>query len=255
MLKEAIEKILELKRDTVVEINSRKYSTSGLDEVTDPVIAPMAVSTLASLVLYVRENVDGLERRSKEGTTNGAPWFVQIVSPDEVVVRSPVNFPWFGRHSPIIANRANHGAGFEFNKYHDSETFIVALLSKFQDSGDRAAIMELVGNIKSSNVKTQADDGVTQTVETRAGLVLSGVRAVPNPVTLTPWRTFAEIPQPEGAFVLRLKETALERSGLSDKAPAVGLFEADGGAWKLKAIENIRVYLRGQLPKEVHILA
>jgi len=57
----------------------------------------------------------------------------------------------------------------------------------------------------------------------------TGVAAVeninlPNTVTLKPFRTFAEVSQPESEFVLRLKE-----------GNRVGLFEADGGARELNS--------------------
>jgi len=75
-------------------------------------------------------------------------------------------------------------------------------------------------------------------------------RAVPNPVTLLPYRTFNEIAQPPGRFVLRMK------SGVaSGQRPAVALFEADGGAWQLEAIRRIRDWLRMNVPEEVAVIA
>jgi hypothetical protein len=56
-------------------------------------------------------------------------------------------------------------------------------------------------------------------------------------VELRPYRTFREIEQPASKFVLRVK-----RGGEGQK-PGCALFEADGGFWKLEAIENIRKYI------------
>lgn len=62
---------------------------------------------------------------------------------------------------------------------------------------------------------------------------------VPNQVKLQPFRTFAEVKQPESEFVFRLK-----KSGENIYA---GIFEADGGAWKLEAIKRIKGYLEKEL--------
>lgn len=63
---------------------------------------------------------------------------------------------------------------------------------------------------------------------------------IPSPVTLKPYRTFTEVEQPESQFVFRMKE---------DKYDGVqcALFEADGGAWKLGAMEYIKEYLEREL--------
>jgi hypothetical protein len=61
-------------------------------------------------------------------------------------------------------------------------------------------------------------------------------------VKLAPYRTFREIAQPASLFVLRLQTS---RHG--DK-PECALFEADGGQWKLEAIQALATYLRTALP-------
>lgn len=63
---------------------------------------------------------------------------------------------------------------------------------------------------------------------------------VPSPVRLKPYRTFTEVDQPESNFVFRMKEDKYE-------GVQCALFEADGGAWKLHAMESIQEYLEEQL--------
>ena len=53
---------------------------------------------------------------------------------------------------------------------------------------------------------------------------------------LTPLRTFYEVEQPTSPFVLRFNEDA-----------EAALFEGDGGAWQLRAVENIKNWLTAQL--------
>ena len=68
----------------------------------------------------------------------------------------------------------------------------------------------------------------------------------PNPVTLRPYRTFNEVEQPASQFVFRINKLA-----------NLALFEADGGKWKLEAVESIANYLKNELAsnKKITILA
>lgn len=75
----------------------------------------------------------------------------------------------------------------------------------------------------------------------RSGIARVEEISVPNPVFLAPFRTFREITQPLSPFVLRMKQ------GREGGLPTVALFEADGGKWKLDAIQFIRDYLEGKI--------
>ena len=55
-------------------------------------------------------------------------------------------------------------------------------------------------------------------------------------VNMQPFRTFLEVEQPESVFLLRL-----------DGNGNVGLFEADGGVWKLEDTRNISAYFEQKL--------
>ncbi len=55
-------------------------------------------------------------------------------------------------------------------------------------------------------------------------------------MTLRPYRTFAEVEQPASQFVFRINQNA-----------QMALFEADGGKWRLEAINNIANYLKESL--------
>ena len=84
-----------------------------------------------------------------------------------------------------------------------------------------------------------SDDGVTQKATIKTGLASKGAAIVPNPVTLKPYRTFLEVDQPASDFIFRMKEY----SG----SIGCALFEADGGAWKIEAMQNIKTYLQKEL--------
>jgi hypothetical protein len=136
---------------------------------------------------------------------------------------------WFRSQCPIKP--------FPFGQYMPTEDFIIRLQSQFVPNEHRAAILQIVGNLSDEDVRTLSDDGVTQTVNVKGGIVMKGQADLPNPVTLKPFRTFAEVDQPSGLFVLRVTKSA------SSNKPQLALFEADGGAWKLQAIANIKKWL------------
>ena len=110
------------------------------------------------------------------------------------------------------------------------------------------SILSIVGNLRDEHVKTVGDDGISQSVAVRTGISSVEDVAIPNPVTLQPYRTFLEVEQPESEFIFRMQR------GHEGQLPVCGLFEADAGAWELKAITNIRDWL-GQRIKDVKIIA
>lgn len=87
------------------------------------------------------------------------------------------------------------------------------------------------------------DDGTTQTVTAKTGILTASQVAVPNPVQLAPLCTFSDAEQPMRRFVFRLK-------GGEDGVSAA-LFEADGNAWKNAAIRNIKAYFEREIPQEL----
>lgn len=208
----------------------------------EPRVEALKVHTLSGLVTYLQDDKDGIV----EGIVQ-----VHIVDPTTVKV---VGVP-SGRHrlreihmvcdcAPII------GKSFRFGEFLKTEDFVIGLLSQFEPDNDRAKILQLVGNIRDENVKTIGDDGTTQQVSVRTGIAKLENVAVPNPVTLRPYRSFPEIRQPPVDFVLRL------RSGAKDgEMPTAALFESSGGMWKLEAIQRIHDYLAGALPETITILA
>ena len=88
---------------------------------------------------------------------------------------------------------------------------------------------------KDSGVTTK-DNGVSQTVEVKAGVSLKQNVEINPRVKLQPFRTFLEVAQPESEYLLRVDETG-----------RIGLFEADGGVWKLEAMQNVKEYLAVEL--------
>ena len=90
--------------------------------------------------------------------------------------------------------------------------------------------------MSAENKEEIKDDGFAQTVVSTTGIATkSNVKIEPRQ-PLQPFRTFIELDQPESEFLIRFF-----------KDFTVALYEADGGAWKIKAKESIAKYLRSEL--------
>lgn len=228
-----VEAIKESVKTSVIEVDGRQFVDRELFNPPDPHLpTALKIHTLTGLIDYV----NGRGRIDQNGS--GLITCIHVVGPDRVDVCGPLQ----GRQNnrPIFASaiyeQPRNGIGFGFGSFCDPETFTIALQSLFDDSGDVRQVLKLVGNLRQEAVKTLEDDGVTQVVGTRAGVVLKTEAQVPNPVTLAPYRTFNEVKQPHSAYVFRVRENG-------EKLPTCALFCADGDAWKLVAIERIKNYL------------
>lgn len=117
------------------------------------------------------------------------------------------------------------------------------LQSAFVDLGDRAALLKVTGSIKDENITEVGDNGVSQGVKIKTGVASINEVLVPNPVTLTPYRSFQEIEQVESKFIFRMQS-----------GPRAALFEADGNMWRNEAMIRIKEYLKKNVPEEIDVL-
>lgn len=229
MLKEAIEKICELKTAKTFVVNGTTYSDQDLIEMDspDPVAEPMQVHTLGGFVDYVKSNFD---------VPTDDKYAAFIYSHAKVVLKSAL-FGEFRQRQVLMVAEPFKATGFRFGHYQDTEQFIVGLQSCFVQDEVTAAILKVIGNLQSENVATVVDDGVSQQVTARAGVARVANVTLPNPVMLRPFRTFQEIEQPVSRFVLRVQRG--DEGGL----PEVALFESDDCQWQLEAVKSIKKYL------------
>lgn len=204
-----------------------------------PTAEPLAVYSLGAVRDYLKANRDEIDLGRV---------IIHVVSPQIVMVSGPIIERARNRESYVKATALNLTDGF-LSKFMALDEFLVGLQVRFAASDDRASVLKLLGNVKHETVKSAIDDGVTQVVQARAGIALVSDVAVPNPITLTPFRTFREVTQPSSLFVLRVN------SGRVGGLPEVGLFEADGGAWRLTAVDLIRDWLGESVPDGTAVLA
>lgn len=133
-----------------------------------------------------------------------------------------------------------------FSNWRDQEEFNIMLQSMFIDDADRNLVLDFASHLKIEKGAEVQDNGISQMATVRDGVASLAQAKTPNPVTLRPYRTFNEVEQPASQFVFRINKLA-----------NLSLFEADGGKWKLEAVESIANYLKNELAsnKKITILA
>jgi len=232
MIEAAINKILGLARPEILEVGGREYSSKAILPVKDPAPAPLGVETLTGLIDYIEANRDEIAFEN---------CLIHIENYHCVSLISKLEGAFIERDKYVQASVDRREQNFGNDL--DIETFIIWMQASFLDVGDRAKILAFVGNIHDGQIANFSDDGVTQSVNVKTGITKVEVASVPNPVSLTPYRTFIDAVQPPSNFVFRLK------SGSGSERPKAALFEADGGKWKSDAVQNIKKYLVDELAR------
>lgn len=199
----------------------------------------LPVHSLGAVRDYLAANRDALDL---------AKVVVHVAGPSKVALYGPLAERARSREQFVEATCADLTDGW-LNRFVSMEDFLIGLQIRFADADDRKRVLGLLSTVKNEKVQTAMDDGMTQTVTARAGVALVSDVAVPNPVLLCAYRTFRDVIQPSSLFVLRVNQ------GKAGGLPEAGLFEADGGAWRLTAIERVKNWLVDALPKDVAVLA
>jgi hypothetical protein len=231
MIEMAMKYLISLSRPTTLRIDDRDYATTTIHPVEPPQIVTRDFVTLDGFCAFI---TDASEFRAEDGCK------VIVDSPMQVSCISSLRPPW--RRRDILARavppaRCDH----PWSEYLDQERFTVWLQRAFAHTDDRAALLRMVGNLRSERVTTLADDGVTQVAAVKAGVSRSSDVEVKNPVRLMPFRTFSEVEQPKSDFIVRL------RNGREGGQPTIALFEGADYGWRLQAMLSIRDYLAARL--------
>lgn len=241
MIKEAINRILELSAPSEIDYAGAKFVDKKMERLPKCQLAcALPVNTLSAIVEYIKRGAD------KEALGVRQRFVIHVKDYNSVSLYRELNEDK-GREELLRAEISN--SSFPFGRFLDMETFIINLQANFVQSDSRDSLVRLAGNIVSDSGVSQADDGISQQVTVRNGISLVGNEKVPNPITLSPYRTFTEIGQPASSFVFRLRK---ER----DESASMALFEADGEAWKRTAILSIAEWFSERLSgKDVIVLA
>lgn len=224
---------LEAGKGKVIEIDDRHFAIDGNGNVR--LIEPqnLAENTVTVTTLMgVVDLVKSLEERESQNL------YVQIQSPTKVTVFGHLDE--YGRREQLIEAKAMI-PDINYSRFLDQEQMNISLQAQFEETKDRELLLKVIGNLKEEAVRNASDDGVSQAVTIKTGVASVGDVKVPNPVGLAPYRTFNEVAQPISNFVFRMRE------GMQS-----AIFEADGGAWVLEAMDNIKEYLTKNLDEEIN---
>lgn len=226
MIKQAIEFIMGFRDVEVIEHDNVMYSNRQMIRFPELKADHITTKSLASIVDLVSSE---LNHSRIEG--------LKII----IQVEGPTNIKVFTSLGDNLDRKKLYAAEAEvpklqLNTFIDLEAMNIHLKSCFVPAQQREDLIALLGNVQEEDVKTTTDDGFSQSVVAKTGIAtVSNVR-VPSIVKLTPYRTFLEVEQPESEFLCRLKN-----------GPEVALFEADGGAWRLAARQNIKLFFQVEL--------
>lgn len=229
MIKNAMKYLIdELSKPNIQEIHGEMYTDKTLKRIKhNPKAERIEMNTLTSLVEYINAGIDPMQ----------LPMIVHVQSPTRVSLYSALDDERVREY--IVTVRADLPE-FRFGQFIGHEEFCINLQSKFIDNEDRALLLKFAGTVEAGSVAEYGDDGVTQKATVKTGIASKGDAIVPSPAKLQPYRTFLEVEQPASDFIFRMRQ---DRSG----EISCGLFEADGGAWTMEAMANVKAYLKSAL--------
>lgn len=227
MLKEAIEKIEEMSSPLVYTEGGHSYVlySDHTEELRPAIDSPETVrlNSLDALVQLVKK-----EQQSRQ-------IFVSVTGHDEVDVYDSPSEDCRWKRNVLYNARAIDIPGWEPEVQMGFDQAAVALMTRFQDGGDREYTLQLLSQITTGAKVTYTDNGVASTIVTQKGAALAQNTTIKPLVKLRPYRTFQEIEQPEGIFLIRISERGIT------------FREADGGMWKLTARNTAKAWLQEQL--------
>lgn len=231
MIKKALEYIVGLSCPTIQKIGDETYSDKPLNRISYvPRASSIEMNTLSSLIDYIKSGVD----------TFADEMIIHVQSPTRVCMYSALDAE--RQREYVVEVKANVPA-FNFNQFQDHESFCIGVQSKCIDDPktDKALLLRFAGTVEAGSVAEYGDDGVSQKATVKTGIASKGEALAPSPASLKPFRTFVEVEQPVSSFIFRMKEDKYS------KGIQCALFEADGGAWKLEAMQAIKAYLDSEL--------
>ena len=225
MLRGFVNRIVELAAPTHFEINGQHYANCNLTRIPKHKEVPDSISVngLDSVCKLVRNEAKAIDRQI----------FIQIKGHNEVIVFTTYDEDYDRSYMyRCVADTPSVTVG----RFQPYEKAVIELRSLYIPNDGTKYLLQLLSSISNESKVISTDNGVTQTVEAKQGIALSQMVKVEPRVSLKPFRTFVEVEQPESEFLLRI----------SDKGE-IGLFEADGGVWKLEATRNVAGYFEREL--------
>lgn len=227
MIADAIEKVILLATPKPFTLHGLAYTDKALILQPPPSAPSFKVDTLAGFVDMLEAGIDGFEI---------VHTVIHIQNHEQVNLVTRRATEYGKRIVHLEATPTKGIEQFKFNEWTAIEKFIIGLQSLFQSTLDREYLLDLTSHIDFKDSVKVGDTGVNQEVTKSAGIAFKQTVEVKPRVSLKPFRTFRELDQPESEFIFRVAADG-----------RLGLYEADGGAWKITAIKAIRDWLTNSL--------
>ena len=232
MIKEAIEKIIETAKPEMIESAGRKFLAWGdgaLKEIPSTHVHPdcTQLGSLSAVIAMVKN-----EAKKRAGKI-----FIAFDSCTSVNVFEELNEE--RERVFLYSATAKDVPGWEQDVTMAFDQAAIALQTRFQDTKDREYTIGLLSQIQTGAHVTYNDNGVATTVVTQKGVSLQQNQTIRPVVSLKPYRTWQEIEQPNGLFLIRISERGIK------------FVEADGGMWKLEARKTACKYVEAGLAGEI----
>ncbi|MGB2625840.1 MAG: hypothetical protein WAK20_03570, partial [Candidatus Acidiferrum sp.] len=182
--------------------------------------------------------LSGFAKLIEEGIDNVAGGkYVILVNDHRTVELLASDTDKYGRRQGLITATPVDFEGFPFGRWIPQEEFVIGVAAKFADTPDKNYVLSVASSLTAGATSLSEDDGFTQRATVKAGMKTAETVTLKGKVDLAPFRTFPEVGQPISSFVFRAK--SIEGAG-----PALMLVEADGGKWKIDAINEVKSALQ-----------
>ena len=235
-LKELLNEVLALNTEIITEsFENRDYTRAKLTRIPRPEESTpdkRVFETLTGLVEFCNSFTPPI--KADEGNL-----FLHIDTPGQVLLLGGIQSDNFNTRfcyaEAVLTYDSFKFATVDRSYWYDLELFVIQLQAMFVQNDMREAIIDMLGCVANEQVQTHADDGFSKSLQVRTGITTRERQTVKNPCGLRPYRTFREVEQPEGQFILRLRKEG--------EALKASLWDADGGAWRIAAMASIKAYL------------
>lgn len=236
MIKEAIEKIVSLSgiKTFTTEYDGIVYADRDYKQVRPELDKPtwLPLNSLDALIKFVK-------REAVQITDVDMPIFITVPFHDKVSCYTAIDPKYRNERVVLYHVDATDVPGWDSETKLPFERASIALQTRFQITDDREYALRLLNQITTGGKVTYNDNGIATSVITQKGVALQGSEAIKPLVKLRPYRTFQEVEQPEGLFLIRIDERG------------ISFIEADGGMWKLTARQTVKKYIEDALAEYI----
>lgn len=211
---------------------------SIIQEVDGKIYANKQFSLIRNIDRFQIKEFSSLESFIEFANLYTASSYVSIGKEYEVILYN-LEFYEDGRLFPVAVCKCVDFDQFPFGKMISAMDFQIKARSLFVANEDLTQLFSITKTIDLEDGVKLADNGLSMDITVRRGISVASVdQTTINTIRkLRPYRIFPEVEQPESEFLLRM-------AGSREDGLSIGLYEADGGAWRIVAATNIKNYLK-----------